>query len=54
MLAKSHLQAIICTENLAEAKRFYGEVLELSSKGQCLGAENFLLSFIGLLYCPAH
>ena len=30
MIADSQLQAIICTSNLAAARRFYGEVLELA------------------------
>ena len=52
MLAESHLLAIICTENLAEAKRFYGEVLELPSKGQGLGAEIFDVGGVALRVSP--
>lgn len=39
MLGDSSLQAIICTSSLAEARRFYGEVLQLRSKGSSPGAE---------------
>ena len=52
MIADSQLQVIICTSNLAEAKRFYGEVLELPSKGSSLGAEVYDVSGIPLRVSP--
>lgn len=38
MLAASNLQAIVCTSRLAEAERFYSEVLGLALQGRSLGA----------------
>jgi catechol 2,3-dioxygenase-like lactoylglutathione lyase family enzyme len=52
MLGKSQLQAIICTSNPAEAKRFYGEVLELPSKGTSLGAEVYDVDGVSLRVSP--
>ena len=52
MIADSQLQVIICTSNLAAAKRFYGEVLELPSKGSSLGAEVYDVSGISVRVSP--
>lgn len=38
MLASSKLQTIICTSRLADAERFYSDVLGLSLKGRSHGA----------------
>lgn len=52
MLAQSQLQTIVCTTNLARAKRFYGEVLELPYKGASVGAEVFNVGGVTLRVSP--
>jgi len=48
VIADSQLQAIICTTNLVDAKRFYGDVLELPSKGAAFGAEVYDVGGVAL------
>ena len=52
MIAKSQLQAVICTSRLPEAKRFYGEILEIPSKGSSLGAEVYDVGGVALRLSP--
>lgn len=52
MLAQSQLQTIVCTTNLTEAKRFYGELLGLPSKGASVGAEVFDVGGAALRVSP--
>jgi predicted enzyme related to lactoylglutathione lyase len=52
VIAQSKLQAIICTADIAEAKRFYGEVLELPSAGASLGAEVYDVGGVELRVSP--
>ena len=52
MIADSQLQAIICTSNLAAARRFYGEVLELPSRGASLGTEVYDVDGVALRVSP--
>src|SRR5262245_5652994 len=52
MLTNAKLQAIVCSSNLVEARRFYGEVLQLPSKGSSVGAEVFDVGGVALRVSP--
>jgi catechol 2,3-dioxygenase-like lactoylglutathione lyase family enzyme len=52
MLASSRLQTIICTSRLAEAERFYGEVLALPVKGRSHGGVTYDVGGGDLLVAP--
>lgn len=52
MISGSRLQAVICTADLTAAKRFYGDVLELPSRGTSLGAEVYEVGGVALRISP--
>lgn len=52
MISESRLQAVICTADLTAAKRFYGDVLALPSKGSSLGAEVYEVGGVALRLSP--